>query len=90
MYMVEKDEKRNDLVAIDDIKGKLVVDADGAIIGNVKEIYVSKDGEVKIQVEINKEGKPIVPKQLIPFSAVAGIKDVVLLNIKVNIKQKKK
>lgn len=88
--MVEKNEKRDSLIAIDDMKGKLVVDADGAIVGNVKEIFVSREGEVKIQVEMDINGKPVIPNQLIPFSAVAGIKDVVLLNIKVNIKHKKK
>ncbi|MHA1596050.1 MAG: PRC-barrel domain-containing protein [Candidatus Asgardarchaeia archaeon] len=77
-----------ELINIKDLEGKMIVDAEGEIVGILKDIFVDQKGEIKIQFQVDLGDKVIVPSQMIPFSAVESIGDVILLKAKVKIKRK--
>jgi len=77
-----------ELINIKDLEGKMIVDAEGEIVGILKDIFVNQKGEIKIQFQVDLGDKVIVPSQMIPFSAVESIGDVILLKVKVKIKRK--
>ena len=77
-----------ELINIKDLEGKMIVDAEGEIGGILKDIFVDQKGEIKIQFQVDLGDKVIVPSQMIPFSVVESIGDVILLKAKVKIKRK--
>ncbi|MHA1506860.1 MAG: PRC-barrel domain-containing protein [Candidatus Asgardarchaeia archaeon] len=77
-----------ELINIKDLEGKMIVDAEGEIVGILKDIFVDQKGEIKIQFQVDLGDKVIVPSQMIPFSVVESIGDVILLKAKVKIKRK--